>query len=166
METMKIARLLAVGVIMVTAVSGCTPSAPVDAAPHPTAAISSSAPTPTPQLSRVLTGTFVSQARTTRGEVVITEKPDSIVLTLKDFSTAPGDDLYIDWNPGAMTKNAAGDNVVEDPTMTLIASLKSLTGTQSYDVPLMIRELREPHSITIYNYTTREAFGTANLHEQ
>jgi len=165
METMKLARLLAVGAIVIAAVSGCTTAAPVAAAPRPTAALSSSAPTPTPQPSRVLTGTFVSQARTTRGEVVITEKPDSITLTLKDFSTAPGDDLYIDWNPGAMTKNAAGDNVVEDPTATIIASLKSLTGIQSYDVPLMIRELRKPQSITIYSYKSREAFGTANLHE-
>ncbi len=98
----------------------------------------------------MLIGTFPGQNN--KGEVVITETPDSIVLTLKDFSTPPGDDLTVEWNPGAMTKNAAGDNVVEDPAMFLIASLKSLTGT--------------PQSITIYNYKTREAFGTANLHEE
>lgn len=167
METMKLARLLAAGAIVVTAVSGCTTAAPVEAAPtSPTVAPPSSALTSAPQPSRVLTGTFVSQARTTRGEVVLTEEPERIVLTLTDFSTAPGGDLYIDLNPGAMTKDAAGDNVVENPSQIQLAALKSLTGTQSYDLTPMIGYLPEIQSITIYSYQSLEAFGTANLHEE
>ncbi len=114
----------------------------------------------------MLAGTFVSQATTTSGQAVLTEKPDRIVLTLQDFSTGSGDELYINFNLGAMTKNAAGDNVVENPHQLQVAALRSLTGTQSYDLTPMIGYMPEVQSITIYSYKSLEAFGTANLHEE
>lgn len=167
MGTMKLARLMAIGAIVASAVSGCTTASTIKTAPSPTvAASSSSTPTSSPQLSQVLTGTFVSQAATTSGEVVLTEKPESIVLTLNDFSTSPGDELYVNLNRGAMTKDAAGDNVVENPNQIQLAALKSLTGTQSYDLTPMIGYLGEIQSITIYSYKSLEAFGTANLYKE
>ena len=162
---MKSVRLLASGIILVLAVSGCTSATPVEPAPTPREESAGSSPTSTAPRSRVLSGTFVSQAVPTSGEAVITLAPDSLVLELKEFSTSAGDDLYVTVNPGAMTRNAAGDNVVNDPTQFMLEKLRSTTGTQSYDLTYMIRSFPEVQSITIYNNSTREAFGTANLHE-
>ncbi|MCU6481654.1 DM13 domain-containing protein [Arthrobacter sp. A2-55] len=160
--TMKRARPLAIGAILVLIATGCTNPA-AETAPSPAVASSSPAPTPTPQASRVLAGTFVSQAVPTRGEVILTEKTDSITLTLQDFSTGPGDEVYIYFNLGRMTKDPAGDNVVEDPNQIQLTHLKSRTGTQNYDLTPRLGNLPKIQSITIYSYKSLEAFGTANL---
>lgn len=116
-----------------------------------------------PRLCAILAGTFVSQAAPTRGEVRITEKPGSLVLTLTDFSTGSGDDLYINLNPGLMTSSAAGDNVVENPNTFQVVALKAIAGTQSYDLTYLLPELPQVRSVTIFSNKLREAFGTANL---
>ncbi|WP_371131010.1 DM13 domain-containing protein [Arthrobacter sp. SDTb3-6] len=161
MGIMGFARLLAVGVIVVSAATGCATVAPTPPRPTPTAA--GSGPTATHTTSWTLSGTFVPQGAPTRGQVRITEKPGSLVLTLSDFSTGPGQDLYIDFNPGAMTRNAAGDNVVEDPNTFQVVALKDITGTQSYDLSYLIPVWPQIRSVTIFSSKSREAFGTANL---
>ncbi|WP_171814542.1 DM13 domain-containing protein [Arthrobacter dokdonensis] len=93
----------------------------------------------------------------------ITEKLGSLVLTLKNFSTGLGEDLYIDLNPGFMTRTASGNNVVENPNTLQVAALKSHTGTQSYDLTYLLPNLPEVRSVTIYSNKLREALGTANL---
>lgn len=139
---------------------GCTPGEPAGTGSPPTTATPSASATPT----RVLKGTFASQAVETSGEAVITRSAGSLVLELKDFSTTGGDDAYVTVNPGAMTRIASGDNVVNDPTRYLLEKLKAASGTQSYDLSYMIQSFPEVQSITIYNNTTREAYGSANLH--
>lgn len=163
---MKIARLLIGAAAVSLAVSGCTATAPAESRSSPTAAPPSSVAAATGTPSRILTGTFVSQAAPTNGEVTLAEKPGSLVLTLKDFSTGAGEDLYINLNPGAMTRNSAGDDVVENPNQFQVAPLASRTGTQNYDLTRMIDGLPEIHSVTIYSNKSREAFGTANLQEK
>lgn len=163
---MNFVRLLAVAVIIVSSVSGCSTAIPEPTASAPAATTHGPVPTDSPAAARMLSGTFVSQAATTRGEVVLTEKPDSATLTLKDFSTGPGEEMYVNLNRGAMTKNPAGAYVVEDPSQIQLAHLKSRTGTQSYDLTPMIAHLGEIQSVTIYSYKTLEAFGTANLLKQ
>lgn len=162
---MKTVRLLAAGIIIALAITGCTTAIPDETVQTPTLNSASSSPTSAAPLSKVLSGTFVSQAVPTSGEVIITQTPDSLVLELKDFSTSPGEELYVTVNPGAMTKDAAGDNVVNDPTQYMLEKLRSTTGTQSYDLTYMIESFPEVRSVTIYNYSTREAFGSANVKE-
>ncbi len=166
MGIMKFARLLAVGAVVVSAVSGCTATGSVETGSEPTAALSTPTPISTPTPSRVLAGKFVSQAATTSGEVLITEEPGSLVLTLTDFSTGPGDDLYINLNPGFMTQDPEGNNVLNNPNTFQVAALKSRTGTQSYDLTHMLPGLSEVRSVTIYSSSSRQAFGTANLQEK
>lgn len=167
---MKFVRLLAVGIIFTSSISGCTAAtAPIKTVQSPTLESVSPRPIATAPLSRTLSGTFVSQAVPTSGKAIITQTPDSLTLELKDFSTSPGDDgdeLHVTVSTGAMTKNAAGDNVVNEPSMYMLEKLRSTTGTQSYDLSYMIESFPETRSITIYNAETREAFGTANLLEK
>lgn len=167
---MKFVRLLAVGIIITSSISGCTTAtAPIKTAQSPTAESVSSSPIATAPLSKTLSGTFVSQAVATSGEAIITQTPDSLTLELKDFSTSSGDNvdnLHVTVSTGAMTKNAAGDNVVNEPIIYMLEKLKSITGTQSYDLSYMIESFPEARSITIYNNITREAFGSANLLEK
>ncbi|ALV44811.1 hypothetical protein MB46_04070 [Arthrobacter alpinus] len=162
---MKFIRLLAAGIIVTAAIAGCTAAETVETVQTPTVESGRSSPTPAAPLSKVLSGTFVSQAVPTSGEAIITQTPDSLVLELKDFSTSAADSLYVTVNPGAMTKNASGDNVINDPNRYMLEKLRSTTGTQSYDLTYMIQSFPEVRSITIYNDSTREAFGSANLYE-
>lgn len=164
---MKFVRLLAVGIIFTSSISGCTTAtAPINTVQSPTVESVSSSPIATAPLSKTLSGTFVSQAVPTTGEAIITQTPDTLTLELKDFSTSAGDELHVTVSPGAMTKNADGDNVVNEPTMYMLEKLRSTTGTQSYDLSYMIESFPEVQSITIYNNTTLEAFGSANLLEK
>lgn len=164
---MKFVRLLAVGIIFTSSISGCkTATAPINTVQSPTVQPVSSSPIAPPPLSKTLFGTFVSQAVPTSGEAIITQTPDSLTLELKDFSTSAGDELYLTVSTGVMTKNAAGDNVVNEPTTYNLEKLKSITGNQSYDLSYMIDFFPKAQSITIYNSNTREAFGSANLLEK
>lgn len=163
---LKIVRLLAAGMFCAVAITGCTTATTDEMVQTPAVSTANAAPPSTAPRSKVLSGTFVSQAVPTSGEVTITQTPDSLVLELKDFSTSAGEELFLIANPGIMTKNAAGDNVVSDPTQYVLEKLRSTTGTQSYDLSYMIEFFPEARSITIYNSTTREAFGSANLQEK
>jgi hypothetical protein len=164
---MKFVRLLAAGIIFTSSISGCTTAtAPIKTVQSPTLESVSSSPIATAPLSKTLSGTFVSQAVPTSGEAIITQTPDSLTLELKDFSTSPGDELHVTVSTGAMTKNAAGDNVVNEPTTYMLGKLKSISGNQSYDLTYWGQSFPEAQSITIYNAYTREAIGSANLLEK
>nr|WP_281375482.1 DM13 domain-containing protein [Arthrobacter wenxiniae] len=153
---------MSVGIVVLSVASGCTaPATGQFSSPATTAAGSESAATPA--TSRVLAGTFVSQGAPTRGEVRITESPGMLMLTLTGFSTGAGDDLYINFNPGLMTRNASGDDVVENPNTIQVVALRAHAGTQSYDLTQVLPGLPEVRSVTIYSNKLREAFGTANL---
>lgn len=162
-ETMRFAHFLAVGVIVASAVSGCTVTAPQQSRSAATSAALGSVSAAAPATSRVLSGTFVSQGAPTRGKVSITEKSGRLVLTLQDFSTGAGDDLYINLNVGFMTRTSSGDNVVENPNTLQVVALKSSKGAQGYDLTHLLPGLPEVRSVTIYSNKLREAFGTANL---
>ena len=167
---MKFVRLLAVGIIATSSISGCTTAtAPSKTVQSPTVESVSSSPIATAPLSKTLSGTFVSQAVPTSGEAIITQTPDSLTLELKDFSTSPGndgDELHLTVSTGVMTKNADGYNVVNEPTTYMLEKLKSITGNQSYNLSYMIDFFPEAQNITIYNAHTREALGSANLLEK
>lgn len=162
---MKIVRLLAAGVFFALAITGCTAATSAEMVQTPAVSAANSAPPSTAPLSKVLSGTFVSQAVPTSGEVTVTQTPDSLVVELEDFSTSAGEELFLTVSPGAMTKNADGYNVINEPTVYMLEKLRSTTGTQSYDLSYMIDFFPEAQSVTIYNTTTREAFGSANLRE-
>ncbi|WP_082000069.1 DM13 domain-containing protein [Arthrobacter sp. PAMC 25486] len=164
---MKFVRLLAVGIIFTSSISGCTTAtAPIKTVQSPTLESGSSSPIATAPLSKTLSGTFVSQAVPTSGKAIITQTPDSLTLELEDFSTSAGDELHVTVSTGALTKNTAGDNVVNEPPMYMLGKLKSISGNQSYDLTYTMQSFPEAQSISIYNNNTREAFGSANLLEK
>jgi len=160
---MKPERLMAAtvvaGALLASALTGCTPFQPAPVEPP-----ASAAPTPGPTQPTEWVGTFVAQGTATSGTVTVRLTHEKYLVTLTNFSTGPGQDLMLTMNPGAMTKDAEGDNVVEDPTIYEVAQLKSPSGDQSYELPAASQfRLPEFHSVSIYQSLPQEAFGTANL---
>ena len=162
MKTMKLAAAAA-AVVLAAALSGCTAAVPD---PVSTAAPAVAAPATTAKpLPAEWTGTFVSQGTATSGTITIRRVGEKLTLTLADFSTAEGEQysLGINLNPGAMTKDPDGHFVVENPAQYEVDTLKSSSGNQTYELPVPASSLPEVHSATIYDYSAREAFGSASL---
>ena len=120
MKTVRLARAtVVVGAFLMLALAGCTPFQPAPVDPTPTTR--AAAPIPSPARPMEWVGTFVSQGTATSGTVTLRLTSDKYTVTLTNFSTGPGKDLMLTLNPGAMTKDAEGDNVVEDPTVWEVA---------------------------------------------
>jgi hypothetical protein len=108
-----------------------------------------------------LSGRFVSQGTRTVGVAHIAETQAGASLTLEDFSTTPNPDLKVILNEGALSKDASGDMVVEDPKHLEIGGQVKPGPSQTFELP--------PHppyiirSVTIIDSRTRVAYGTADL---
>jgi hypothetical protein len=164
---MKTVRLMGTTIVagasLVSTLAGCTPFEPAPMGPAPSA-IPSATTTATKALPTEWVGSFVSQGTVTSGTVTLRLAGDKYTVTLTNFSTGPGKNLMLTLNPGAMTKDAAGDNVVEDPTVWEVGPLTSTSGDQSYELPAATQfNLPDFRSVSIYQSLPREAFGTANL---
>lgn len=108
-----------------------------------------------------LSGRFISQGARTVGAAHIAETTAGASLTLEDFSTTPNPDLMVILNEGALSKDASGDMVVEDPKHLEIAGQLKTGSSQTFELPpypaFVIR------SVTIIDSRTRVAYGTADL---
>lgn len=160
-------RILMAAAVAVTA-AGCTYVAPEGLSGNATTAVPGSS---TPQAAPTsvagtwgspLSGRFISQGARTDGVVRIAGTGAGVTLTLEGISTTPSPDLKLMLNEGALSKNASGDMVVEDPKFLDIgAKVKPGPGSQTFELPpsppFIIR------SVTIVDLKTRVAYGTAEL---
>ncbi|BAS16329.1 conserved hypothetical protein [Arthrobacter sp. Hiyo8] len=162
-----IGRILMAAAVTVIA-AGCTYVSPETASGTSTKAVSGAS---TPQAAPTsvaaswdapLTGRFISQGTRTVGVVHIAETEAGATLTLENVSTTPNPDLKVILNEGALSKDASGDMVVEDPKFLDIGGkLKPGPGSQNFELPpsppFRIR------SVTIIDSRTNIAYGTADL---
>jgi len=170
------AMLALAGLALATA--GCTSMGATSAtsSAHPR---ESSSPTPTtsPQISVEITssepslssnGEFVSQAVATAGSATLDENSDhSIFLSFDDFSTADRPDIRLYLNTDPVILGSDGFyKVIESPTSAgqfEAGHLTSATGDQTYDLTFARQQLRSTRSITLYDYSAREALGSVNI---
>lgn len=105
----------------------------------------------------VAEGEFSSLAHETSGTVRIIELEDgSAKLTLDDFNTDPGPDLFV----YAVAGDPAGDGDVDD--YVNLGSLKGTRGDQQYDLPDHFDPARHRH-IYIWCRAFTVGFGRAEL---
>lgn len=148
--------------------AGCTYVAPDRPPGSATAAVSGeSTPHSSPTSVAVswgapLSGRFISQSTRTAGLVRIKSTTTGATLTLEGVSTTPNPGLKIILNEGALSTDASGDEVVQDPkVLDLGAQLKTGAVSQTLELPptppFTIR------SVTIMDPRTNLAYGTADL---
>ena len=103
-----------------------------------------------------LEGSFVGLAHPTEGTARIVEQTGgSRVLTLTDFRTDPGPDLYVYVTPG----QTSGEDV---DGSTQLARLKGNVGNQQYELPPEL-DLAGGATVVIWCRTFTVSFGAARL---
>jgi hypothetical protein len=111
-----------------------------------------------------MTGTFQSQGTTTVGTVTVaTDTSGKATVTLSDFSTGPGTDLRLDLNTGTLTRQSTGIWIVESGSQFEIGNVDPSEQTQTFPLPEPQTVLPQIHSVTIFDYANRIAFGSAAL---
>ncbi len=99
-------------------------------------------------------GSFVSLAHSTEGTARVVEPGGSRVLTLTEFRTDPGPDLYVYVVPRAGAEDVEGG--------TRIARLKGNVGNQQYALPDDLR-LAGDATVLVWCRAFSVAFGAASL---
>ena len=103
-----------------------------------------------------LEGTFVGLAHATEGTARIVEPAGGgRVLTLTDFRTDPGPDLYVYVTPG----QTSGEDV---DGSTQLARLKGNVGSQQYELPAEL-DLSGGATVVIWCRSFTVSFGAAQL---
>jgi hypothetical protein len=147
--------------------SGTTPAPPSASSASATSAQStpaaSAAPQPFPQLP--LAGEFVSQGGTTAGSVNIErDASGTITISLSGFSTEAADDLRMHLNTGSLVTGADGISYVDGGVqLELAGPVDPGAATQQWVYPTPAVRFDPIRSITIYDYATRTAWGSAAL---
>jgi len=100
-------------------------------------------------------GTFAPRAHPTGGVARIVETTSATVLTLTDFETDPGPDLYVYVAPG----QTAGEDV---DGATQLARLKGNVGNQQYELPSEL-DLTGGATVVIWCRAFSVSFGAAQL---
>ena len=102
-----------------------------------------------------LEGTFTGLAHPTEGVGRIVETGDGRVLTLTNFRTDPGPDLYLYVTPG----RTSGEDVEGS---TQLARLKGNVGDQQYEVPPEL-DLSDGATVVVWCRAFTVSFGAAQL---
>jgi Electron transfer DM13 len=102
----------------------------------------------------MLSGSFVSGAHETRGTARIVGAGDGSVLTLTDFRTDAGPDLFVYAVPSGATDSVEGG--------VRLGGLKGNIGNQQYELPPGL-ELAPGTTIMIWCRAFSVAFGSAKL---
>ena len=102
----------------------------------------------------MLSGSFVSGAHETRGTARIVGAEDGSVLTLTDFRTDAGPDLFVYAVPSGATDSVDGG--------VRLGGLKGNIGNQQYELPAGL-ELASGTTIMIWCRAFSVAFGSAKL---
>jgi len=103
----------------------------------------------------LLEGTFAGLAHPTGGVARIVETSSGRVLTLTDFETDPGPDLYVYVAPG----QTAGEDV---DGASQLARLKGNVGSQQYELPSEL-DLAAGATVVIWCRAFSVSFGVAQL---
>ena len=102
----------------------------------------------------MLSGSFVSGAHETRGTARIVSAGDGSVLTLTDFRTDAGPDLFVYAVPSGATDSVEGG--------VRLGALKGNIGNQQYELPAGL-DLAPGTTIMIWGRAFSVAFGSAKL---
>lgn len=102
----------------------------------------------------MLSGSFVSGAHETRGTARIVSAGDGSVLTLTDFRTDAGPDLFVYAVPSGATDSVDGG--------VRLGALKGNIGNQQYELPAGL-DLAPGTTIMIWCRAFSVAFGSAKL---
>ncbi|WP_139023236.1 DM13 domain-containing protein [Arthrobacter globiformis] len=114
-----------------------------------------------------LEGKFQSQAAVTDGSAMIHVTNRGAVLQLKDFSTAPGEDLRLMLSPGTLSPNDEGDPAITSSELLDLGPIDDTASLRIHMDTKMWSSIRSPiRSVVIYNNAERTAYGTANLTQQ
>lgn len=102
-----------------------------------------------------LSGSFEARAHSTEGRAAVVESNGTRLLTLTEFRTDAGPDLFVYVVPG----RTEGDSVAGG---VRVGALKGNIGNQQYDLPATL-ELGESATVVIWCRAFSVAFGAAVL---
>ena len=102
-----------------------------------------------------LEGAFTGLAHPTSGVARVVETGETRILTLTEFETDPGPDLYVYVTPG----RTSGEDVAGS---TRLARLKGNVGTQQYELPPDL-DLTAGATVVIWCRAFSVSFGAAQL---
>jgi len=120
-------------------------------------------------LPSVTEGSFVSQGAATVGKATLTkDAAGRVILRFSGFATGEGDSLQLNFNQGPLIRDSSGYYKVDDsdPEMSSVLVFgkpASSVTDQTFDVTDISFWLRSTQSITVYENTSRTAYGSVAI---
>lgn len=128
-------------------------------------AVEQVAAVPTPALTELSSGTFISHEHGTTGTVRVLQLSDgSRVVRLENLETSNGPDLKVVLSDAPVIPGKAGWHVFDDDQHVKIGNLKGNKGSQNYVIPAEV-DLALLRSVSIWCDRFNVSFGAAELVE-